>query len=422
MQMKNYGPRFCQDRLQWPLLLCVFLFGVTGMTMKGGTNIFLILMTLLSLPLLPRARGDHWTWGLFAVLSVSLLVTALQLAAGMPYVSHKALDAPSRFFLAGLCLFALQRLPARKLAMACWGVWLGALGVMVWGYVSTHLPQYFWGDGSRAWNQFSNPIPFGVLSVMLGFLCLSLPLASREKAFRKLKWLLACIGLLSGLIAAYYSGSRAPFLTVPPLLLIVMLGATRWRVGRMLSFLALIFAFGAALVMSTPNKLHDRIDEGLNDMRVYRQNPNTSMGLRWEMWGVACDIIVERPWTGVGKQGYYDEVNARIKQGRAPAIISAAPHPHNELLNFGIEMGVPGLVFGLLLFAVPAALFFRLLRADDALLRFAATSGSIVVVGQFVAGLMDTYFWIVSQTAFYGTFVAVFAAIVLVRRRELAQA
>ncbi len=409
-----------QSRLQWPLLLCVFLFGVTGMTMKGGANIFLFLMTLFSLPLLKDARGDRWTWALFIVLSASLLVTALQLAAGMSYVGHKALDAPTRFFLAALCLFALKRLPARRLATACWGVWLGALGVMVWGYLSTHITLYFWGDGSRAWNQFSNPIPFGVLSVMLGFLSFNLPIAGWRGVSIKLQWLVGAAGLLAGVIAGYYSGSRAPFLIVPPLVIIVMLGATRWRIGRILSLLALIIVASMVLVMSTQNKLQTRVDEGVNDLRVFKHDQNTSMGLRLEMWRVARDIIADHPLTGVGKQGYYDEVNARIKQGKAPVIINAAPHPHGELLNFGVEMGLPGLILGLLIFAVPAALFFPLLRADDALLRFAATGGSIVVVGQFVAGLMDTYFWIVSQTAFYGTFVVVFAAIILARRQELA--
>ncbi|WP_158248790.1 O-antigen ligase family protein [Chromobacterium sinusclupearum] len=410
-----------QSRLQWPLLLCVFLFGVTGMTMKGGANIFLFLMTLFSLPLLKDARGDRWTWALFIVLSASLLVTVLQLAAGMSFVGHKALDAPTRFFLAALCLFALKRLPARRLATACWGVWLGALGVMVWGYVSTHVAVYAYGlDVTRGWNQFSNPIPFGVFSVMLGFLSLSLPIVGWTDLSRKLQWLLCIGGLLAGLLAGYYSGSRAPFLIVPPLLIVMMLGVTRWRIGRIFVMLAVILAATASSVMITPNKLHSRIDEGLNDLRVYKQNQNTSMGLRLEMWRVARDIIADHPLTGVGKQGYYDEVNARIKQGKAPVIINAAPHPHGELLNFGVEMGLPGLILGLLIFAVPAALFFPLLRADDALLRFAATGGSIVVVGQFVAGLMDTYFWIVSQTAFYGTFVVVFAAIILARRQELA--
>ncbi|WP_162787982.1 O-antigen ligase family protein [Chromobacterium haemolyticum] len=404
------------------LLVCVFLFFATGMTVKGGTNIFLFLATLLSLPLLKEGVYNRWSWSLLLVFTLPLVFTAVQLVLSMPSVEHKAMDAPSRFFLAGICLFVLARLNGRELALACWGALFGALGTMLWGYVSTHLPQYYWGDGSRAWNQFSNPIPFGALSMMLGFITLVLPLPPQCTKWRSLLWVAKLFGLLGGLVAGYYSGSRAAFLIVPPLLLIALLSMSRWRLGWVLGVLVAILLLVGGLVMSTPNRLHERINEGIHDLSVYQQNQDTSLGLRLVMWQQALDIIREHPFIGVGKQGYFNEVNARIKQGKAPGLIHKAPHPHNEILNMGVEMGVPGMVVGLLMFLLPAALFFPRLRAADEWTRFAATGGSMVVTGQFTVGLMDTYFWIVSQTAFYGMLVAVFAAIILARRRELAAA
>ncbi|OWY37436.1 hypothetical protein CEK28_17305 [Xenophilus sp. AP218F] len=410
-----------RDGLKWLLPLCIFLFGVTCMTVKGCANIFLFLAVLLSLPLLINSRSDRWSLSIFAVLSAPFLVTVLQLSVGMQYVSHKALDAPSRFFLAGLCLFALQQLSARRLAMACWGTWLGAFGVMAWGYISIHVPEYSWGvDASRGWNQFSNPIPFGVYSVILGFLALGLPIAGWSGWSKKMQWCIGVGGVIAGLVAGYFSGSRTPFLIVPPLVLIIILGATAWDARRILISLLSAGVLALFLIMGTQNKLHDRVSEGLTDIQVFQHNQNTSMGLRWEMWRTASQIIVEHPFAGVGKQGYYDEVNARVKKGQAPVIIMAAPHPHNELLNFGVEMGIPGVALGLMLFLVPAGLFLPRIRARDSLIRFSAISGSVVVVGQFVASLLDTYFWIVSQTAFYGVWVVVFAAIIFARRRELA--
>ena len=404
------------------LLGCVFLFFATGMTVKGGTNIFLFLATLLSLPLLKDGVYNRWSWSLLLVFALPLAFTAAQLVLGMPMVEHKAMDAPSRFFLAAICLFALARLSGRKLALACWGALFGALGTMVWGYVSTHIPEYYWADGSRAWNQFSNPIPFGVLSVMLGFIALALPLSPQWAKWKSLLWAAKLLGLLAGLVAAYCSGSRAPFLIAAPLLLVALLGMSHWRAGRVLGVLVVILLLAGGLVMSTPNRLHERINEGIHDLSVYQQSPDSSMGTRLVMWQQAIDIIRKHPLAGVGKQGYFNEVNARIKQGTAPDLIRKAPHPHNEILNMGVEMGVPGVAVGLLLFLLPAALFFPRLRANDEWTRFAATGGSMVVAGQFTAGLMDTYFWIVSQTAFYGMLVAVFAAIILARRRELAAA
>jgi hypothetical protein len=51
----------------------------------------------------------------------------------------------------------------------------------------------------------------------------------------------------------------------------------------------------------------------------------------------------------------------------------------------------------------------------DSVRRFAAYAGLLTVVAFFLIGLMDTYFWIVSQTAFYGVLVVVFSALLLLR-------
>ena len=94
-------------------------------------------------------------------------------------------------------------------------------------------------------------------------------------------------------------------------------------------------------------------------------------------------------------------------------MVKTAPHPHNELLNMGVEMGIPGLLIGFALYLIPGILFFRSLNEINTERRFPAYAGALTVVAFFLIGLMDTYFWIVSQTAFYGVLTVVFAAILL---------
>ena len=136
----------------------------------------------------------------------------------------------------------------------------------------------------------------------------------------------------------------------------------------------------------------------------------TSMGLRLSMWQYGGQLLLAHPLTGVGKQGYYREVSKLKDDPTQLHMISTAPHPHNEILNLAVEFGVVGIAVGLALFLIPGLLFRSYLTHQDPVLAFAALAGMLVVVCQFVASLFDAYFWIVSQTSFYGMSVVIFAS------------
>ena len=131
------------------------------------------------------------------------------------------------------------------------------------------------------------------------------------------------------------------------------------------------------------------------------------------------DVIKDHPWTGVGRKGYYREVVKLQQESNGLQFISASPHPHNELLNFAVEFGIVGLLVGLALYTIPAFIFGSVLNSQDPILSFAGMAGLMTVLVQFLAGLFDTYFWIVSQTSFYGMSVVIFASMIFSRKREL---
>ena len=88
-----------------------------------------------------------------------------------------SLDAPLRMGLAAVGVFSLARVDSKKLSVATVSVIFGTIGVAAWAWLSTNYSSFSYGlSPGRAWNGFSNPIPFGVLSVMLGFLAVLLPL------------------------------------------------------------------------------------------------------------------------------------------------------------------------------------------------------------------------------------------------------
>lgn len=399
------------------LLLVVALFFAASITISGVANATVFLLFLLSLLFLNKKKTSEQKLYVI-VFAMPLLLAVLQMAVGYP-VPTKALDAPSRLFLAAMGIFALVWLRTDYLLRAIALLVLAAVGAGVWGYLSTHVPVYFWGDGTRAWNGFSNPIPYSVLAVMFGFLALLLPnrLLSKNDP---LAWGIKSLAMACAAYAAYMAQTRSSLLIVPFLSLLALryYFGNNWRRGLM--YCLPVFAMLVLFVACTENKIKNRINEGMNDFAVIDHDVNTSMGLRVEMWRTAGLIFLEHPVLGVGKAGYYPTIGQWAKEGKASPYVSSAPHPHNELLNMGVEMGVFGLLAGLLLYLFPLRLFWKNMCERDATLRFAGAAGCVVVTAFLVAGTMDVYFWIVSQTAIYGMAVTVFYALILARRRELA--
>ncbi|MGL4858561.1 MAG: O-antigen ligase family protein [Enterobacteriaceae bacterium] len=403
---------FQAGKLQAVILCTIFLFFATVMTVKGCANIFLALLLLLCIPLIKR--GNRWQWGVFLALALPFTLYLLQYVFGFsPKIN--GLDAPSRFVLAGITLFALIQLDRKKLSYACYGAILGALGVGVWGYLSTQFPAFYWMDGSRGTNSFSNPIAFGTISLFLGFISLILPVpkACQNKKLSLFIIFIKVSAFFAGIAAGYASGSRVSVLIFIPLLFIALIGATKFNLKKALLGCLLAALAATAFIESHDNQLRTRIHEGFAEVMTTTPDPNSSMGRRLVMWQIALGIIKEHPVMGIGK-GNLNAVMAKQNymesQYGEPIYFS---HPHNEILTMTVDVGVFGLLSGILLYLVPGVLFISRLRDEDRYVRFAATAGSMVVVGFFLAGQMDSYFWIVSQTAFYGVCIALFAAMLL---------
>ena len=358
---------------------------------------------------------------LFWALSATAVLTVLQLFAGFGGVNVKGLDAPLRFVFAGLGLWGLSRLPSRYLMLALWGIPAGALGLGVWGWLSTHVQAYAWSDFSRGWNGFSNPIPFGVYSALFAFWVWIFPSKYYDLKVWQLRLAhsLQVIAVLAAFIAAYYSGTRAAQLVCLPLLLLLSVYFYKIAARTMVWIVPALLLLSITLLAVSPDKFSIRFREGWSEITHYQDNPGTSMGLRLTMWQYGGQLVLEHPLTGVGKQGYYREVTKLQNDPTSLRLISGAPHPHNEILNLAVEFGMAGIAVGLALFLVPGMLFRRYLTHTDPVLAFAALAGMLVVVCQFVAGLFDAYFWIVSQTSFYGMSVVIFASMIFSRKREL---
>jgi O-antigen ligase len=76
------------------------------------------------------------------------------------------------------------------------------------------------------------------------------------------------------------------------------------------------------------------------DIQLYRQGDvNTSVGLRFHMWGIAFSEIKKHPFLGTGTQGFKRSWEVYKKDPSLPFF----DHPHNSFIYMMVSFGIPGL-------------------------------------------------------------------------------
>lgn len=134
--------------------------------------------------------------------------------------------------------------------------------------------------------------------------------------------------------------------------LMVLLLFQLFRKNRLRAILAicLLLPSGFATVYSLSPVFQQRVDTACREIRGFRDNPDTSVGMRLLFWRNSWEIIREHPWLGVGT-GDFKSAYARINRERSPASI-ATDNPHNQYVLVAAMVGIPGILSLLAIFAV----------------------------------------------------------------------
>jgi O-antigen ligase len=120
------------------------------------------------------------------------------------------------------------------------------------------------------------------------------------------------------------------------------------------------------------------------------QRDENSLQSRLDMWERAVEIIVDYPLTGVGMNKYRlrDVRNRYPVEGYETRVL---PHTHNEMLQIGTDMGVPGMLLFFGLHGVGLWMLVRIWRVSPP--RSEARMLAVTLAGCFIAhagfGLAD---------------------------------
>lgn len=122
---------------------------------------------------------------------------------------------------------------------------------------------------------------------------------------------------------------------------------------------------------------------------VKRDTIGWSQDPRLAIWPEVTARILDHPLTG---KGFGREVMKKAYPELLSAKYPAVWHAHNLFLNYGMSMGIPGMVAIVLVFFALLRKFWALSRADDRVIAMAGICGVLVVIGVVARNQTNDFF------------------------------
>lgn len=254
-------------------------------------------------------------------------------------------------------------------------------------------------------------IHFGNMELMLGVLSLfMIDWFGRDSAvLRTLK----IAGFMAGVAASFGSGSRGGWLAIP-VFLMIFLYFKHHRLSFRMVFGASVLGMASMAGLYAYNEtVNQRVNVMVSDIKSYQQgNRDTSLGIRWQLYGAALDIFSRYPVAGAGPTGFAREMQPMLEAGKLTPGASqlGRGEVHNDVLSKTAALGLPGLVAILALYMVPLWMFWKATQSPLKDVKRTGILGITFVSGVAVFGLTAEFLNLTMAAAFYAFTVAVLLA------------
>lgn len=393
----------------------IVLFPAAALAIQRGGNTIMFLTVALGAVILmtDRQRGE-----VCSLIKTNRPVRVFVLSLCLPFfavlivetlhgkIVANTLDSPVRFLLAAIVFFGLRRIVdvMPKWIDLTFGV--GAIAAAILAlYSTTDLLA------ARAESSFLNPIHFGDIALLLG----SLSLVSIHWLSHDRPWIVALkvLGAVAGGYASWASQSRGGWIALPCLLAVW----TLWHKHPSSLSRRRGIALAAALLLASTfasQMVRDRFEEVRTDLiSLAAGKPDTSVGIRLELWKAAGKLIEERPVLGLGAHGYRDAMPAMAAAGTLTPLAAdyGKGEVHNQILAYAVDYGLLGVLCILGVYLGPAYFFIRAARIREGhVQQRAALMGLMTAVAFAIFGLTVETFNLKVTVGFYSTMLALFAA------------
>lgn len=421
----NLNPAY--TKLDWFVILCVFMFPVTFLTVRHGVHVSLFALLLI-------AAYQFWHVGvkniqldyprdffillIFSGLLLSVLISQIFRGAIHP----AAFDGPSRILFAGIIFIFLSKLNIPYIKILSITIPVSLIGIFASLQIN---PSAYWAG--RYATYFVDPNTLGAQALILGLISLILirPYGKYQLGMIALQ----AIGGLLGIYISINSGSRGAWLTTPFILLLVFSfrlhdvnSATDYQKRKMwqqaflgivaaLILLVMLFYFSSSLSM--------RVVSGYFEVVNWFSGSNLegSAGIRLSMWKFGWKFAEESFWFGYGEEKNMVQVlqnsPLNIPVNEVAINTMAATGPHSDILSKLLSTGIFGLLAYLCLLLAPFIIFWQHRHEINPDAKTASRVGLCYITGIFIAGLSNEQLSLKYLCTFYGLMIAVLLAQVL---------
>ena len=259
----------------------------------------------------------------------------------------------------------------------------------------------------------------GDISMSLGILSLIIALYAYQKREVKLT-VLSVIGSLCGIVGSLLSTARGGWIALP-LLLIIILWIYRHSLSKrfFLTFFGIIAVASVGISQMPNNRIMERINVAQKDIQLYldKNNGNTSLGARFEMWKSAIAMAKEKPLFGWGIQGATEKRKQETKEKIATGNIGQFTHAHNQYLDDLSKRGIVGLLALLAVLFIPLRAFMEKLNTTNDEIKLIATLGVAHILSVMIYSLSQGFLVHNSGTIFYFFLTIVFYTAIRTRQK-----
>lgn len=291
------------------------------------------------------------------------------------------LEEPFKFLLFSLIIFLLARTSFRIeyfWAMAA----IASISNLIYAL-------WFGGsynfEGRLSTDIFEHPLYYGNVSLLFGFVSLAGVIwAQGLPKPAKWAWSVALLlGFIAGVMISILSGSRGGWIAIPFALFFVL-----YHLAKVYQKQTLLYWGGAAFLFFTvlfvvffETPFQHRVLLTVQSLQSYffEDNPNTSLGLRFEMWQIGWRLFLENPLFGFGQINYMPELQRLIHEEKVTPELIHYEHLHNQYIQALALHGVIGFIALMVMMSMLLRFFSKRLFARDLEVKSLAVAGAVSV-------------------------------------------
>ena len=351
-----------EKHLTFTINLLVSLFFLTVLIIPKGYNYAPIILSVIGLiyfiPLKKKLSFSSEDKKL--IFSFLFYFSTFLLSIIINKDGIREIDNPSRLILFIPLLLLLKNFPIKRKTI----LYAIPSSALITGFVA--LFQKFALGYEKPFPETMS-IQMGDIAISLSTFSLVISLHFATKKEYKLV-LFGFIAVILSICTSALSGARGGWIGLPIIVGIILFLYKEYINKKLIITLTSVITIGLTALIANPKfGIEKRYNAAKSDIVSYleKNNRNTSLGARFDMWENALIAIKEAPIFGHGNNGYEEFKNQRVKSKQMAKTTLGFNSLHNQYLESWVKRGIIGFIGLILVILTPLFFFVRNLNTEN---------------------------------------------------------